>query len=333
MIRNIFSIPVHEKPEVVIDQIMNYKYYNQGCGIVLHLSKNFQYTGSQYNENTFFEVLEHLDNVFINPRHVRTGFGDIIQAHLSNFEYVCSVTDFEYFSLGASNDLFIKEGLNDFMVEWKAGLKIIPVDIDVTWMAAYKAKSDTDLLNMLASLNGTVNDIKRSQVEGAFFDKKLFSQIANIVNNSYDFNDINENQLYAREEVYFPTIVQFLISDKEIYTDNYTYNATNSASWTIYLDDIDRIITSKNNYFCIKRISRDINNPIRSYVRDYLGEYTNKVQVYISGVKKISCEEIMLYEKKQKIIDSKGAIIEIFKKLIKKNKFIRDYIGKTKKKP
>lgn len=35
MIPIVFSISIHEKLEVMLDQIVNYKFFNSKCGIVL----------------------------------------------------------------------------------------------------------------------------------------------------------------------------------------------------------------------------------------------------------------------------------------------------------
>lgn len=106
----IFSIPVHEKYEVILDQCLNFHFFNPNSGIVLHFSKGFNAQSSQIDKNTFDKAIEKLDYVFINPYSVRTGWYDIIQAHISNFEFILKNNiDFDYFSLCASNELFLEK--------------------------------------------------------------------------------------------------------------------------------------------------------------------------------------------------------------------------------
>ena len=104
----VFSIPIHEKLEVVIDQIINFFYFNQNCAIVFHISQGFNYKQSGLSLEEFKERIAQIGNVYINPESVRTGRDDIIQAHLSNFKFVYSFLEFDFFSLCASNELLLK---------------------------------------------------------------------------------------------------------------------------------------------------------------------------------------------------------------------------------
>ncbi|MBR1858812.1 MAG: hypothetical protein IJ797_04885, partial [Selenomonadaceae bacterium] len=108
MINIMISIPVHEKTEVVIDQIVNYKHFCPNCGIVLHISKSFDYENSFHTEREFHSILGMFENVFINPHHLDTSYADIVHTHVSNFDYISQLIDFEYFALGSSNDLFVR---------------------------------------------------------------------------------------------------------------------------------------------------------------------------------------------------------------------------------
>lgn len=83
MINNIISIPVHERAEVVIDQICNYKLFCPDCGIVLHISNGFNWKDSLFNEKDFLSVLSTFENVFVNPTRLDTAFADIVHTHVS----------------------------------------------------------------------------------------------------------------------------------------------------------------------------------------------------------------------------------------------------------
>lgn len=54
----LFSNPVHEKLEVVLDQIANIFTLNDDCGIVLHFSPVFDYSHSAIDKNTFIKKIE-----------------------------------------------------------------------------------------------------------------------------------------------------------------------------------------------------------------------------------------------------------------------------------
>lgn len=55
--RIIFSIPVHEKLEVVLDQLANILTLNPKCGVVLHLSPVFDYQKSRISLPDFMKKI------------------------------------------------------------------------------------------------------------------------------------------------------------------------------------------------------------------------------------------------------------------------------------
>ena len=52
-----FSIPVHECPEIIIDQIINYKFYNPDCGFILHISKTADLKWDNISEKDFMRIV------------------------------------------------------------------------------------------------------------------------------------------------------------------------------------------------------------------------------------------------------------------------------------
>ncbi|WP_295095950.1 hypothetical protein, partial [Ruminococcus sp.] len=125
----VFSIPIHEKFEVVLDQIINFFHFNPDCAIVYHISQGFNYKTSQLSKEEFVKAIDIIGNVYINPESVRTGGADIIQAHLSNFKYIASVVDFVFFSMCSSNELFIKAGLTGFVNDHDCGIEFLDVTL------------------------------------------------------------------------------------------------------------------------------------------------------------------------------------------------------------
>lgn len=119
----VFSIPVHEKLDVVLDQIYNINFFNKNCAVVLHISQTFNYEGSLLTREKFDKIVAQLGNVYINPDSLRTGAFDIIQAHISNFYYMNQTEDFLYFSMLSSNELFIKPGLFSHISDYDCGIE------------------------------------------------------------------------------------------------------------------------------------------------------------------------------------------------------------------
>lgn len=116
------------------------------------------------------------------------------------------------------------------------------------------------------------NKIIGSQVEGTSFKKDLFENVVNIINKRYDFNKMEE--AYAREEVYFPTIIWGLkengrnirVGLKKMFTwipwkRKYTMN--------VRIHEIDKLkkIKEAHTFYAVKRVPRELNDNIRIYIR------------------------------------------------------------------
>lgn len=271
MIKLMFSIPIHERLEVVVDQILNIKTLNNNCGIVLHLSLGYNDKNSSLSLVDFNAIVDKLDNVWINTTRVRTGNYDIIQAHLVNFEYISNI-EFEFFCMCASNELFVRPDLYDRIYTYDCGLDYNSVTNNVNWVAGKYAKKDESLLAMMKEVG--VDDIVGSQIEGTFYTKSLYEQIANIINRHYDYKVMTV--AYAREEVYFSTVFWGLNQKKK-----YAVFKKGMFAWcpwqrqftmNVRLKEVNRIINSKEScLYSVKRVERRLNDCIRAYVRQKYG--------------------------------------------------------------
>lgn len=198
----VVSIPVHEEPDVVKNQIENFKKYIKDVIIVLHVSKSFF-------ENYSVDKIGTYPSVYINPTHLDTKWASIIQTHLSNFRYICTQLDFDYFVLHASNDMYIRAGFNEYISHFDAGFNIRKViNRNSHWWPGNLALKDTQLKQAMNACGQTM--IIASQVESSFYKKSLMKQIADIIEIYYD--PTVENLVYPREEVYFSTIASKLVS-------------------------------------------------------------------------------------------------------------------------
>ncbi len=299
MYKIVFSIPVHESPESVIDQIVNYNTFNDNCAIVLHMSKTFSYKDSSYTEDSFMSALDSFGNVFINPNHLRTGYADIIQTHMSNFQHACNVTDFEYFSIGASNDLFVRKGLYEFISDYDAGFSRKHKYTDKEWMWNPQLTTDHVIDSLLEKYQTIPANVIICQIEGCFYKKDLFSKIIDDINEFYDFEDYDfkgkdRDKVYPREEVYFSTVAEIMSKSYKIYYDSYAYVAFEIRISHIPLVSSIRKYAAKDSHiFNVKRFNRKLNDPFRAYVRDNIGHYYDQVRQYNPGTKK--CNYIHLY--------------------------------------
>lgn len=262
-----FSIPVHERLEVLVDQLLNFKHFNPNSGFVIHFSKEFDYNNSLLTKNDFLSIVNKFNNVYINPNSLRTGFGDIIQAHLSNFVCVKNV-DFIYFAICASNELFIKPGVYKYMKKADCGVMQNILN-DRKWAHGEFVDKDIDFSNYLLTKN--VSTVMLTRPEGQFYKKALFEKVEYEINSFYNYKKIDA--LYPREEVYFPTIIANLSSEDRLRISSpFNYSAYHFTHlWDVTKNEVDRLISSENEYYSVKRVDRKINDCVRAYIRDSNG--------------------------------------------------------------
>lgn len=270
----LFSIPVHEKPEVVIDQVLNFQHFNPGCGIVLHISQAFDFSKSVMDRETFVQKLTALGNVFVNPESLRTGLQDMIQAHIANYRYMRSVCDFDKFCLCASNDMFYKAGLAEHIRPYACGedpLVIAPEEGKgdrpfFRYYYTWKALQDECLKNELAKME--TDTIWFSHIEGSYYSKDLFEELANQIEAFYDYRKMEMK--YPREEVYFSTC--YMNTDKRerypLCPDGvFTFVPWSRDGFWVWESDLHKLEKNPGGYFCVKRVARELNVYLRKYLR------------------------------------------------------------------
>lgn len=271
----VFSIPVHEKPEVIIDQIINFKHFNENAAFVLHFSKSFSYKESHYDENSFLEVLQRIGDVYVNPNRLRTGWGDIIQTHVSNFLFVASQIDFEYFALASSNEMFVKKGLYEKIHECDYGCSNQTLASNTEW-PHYEAATHDESLKRIMDEVGSSGAIC-SWVEGTFYKKDIFRRMCGVINDCYYYE--KEKVLYPREEIYFSTIARALFPNSKSAIGTYCKMRWDRELY-MPLGTVKKVLKG-NDYFSIKRVDRDYSDPLREIVRFDIGKYSDEEKPYI----------------------------------------------------
>lgn len=233
------------------------------------------------------------DQVFINSESVRTGWFDIIQAHLANFKYISSLIDFEYFSLIASNELFIRKGLYDKIKFFDCGLGGVKFyGADSTKRGAKLANKDKALLSILEDLGG--DTIYWSQIEGTYYKKSIFQQMVKIIEKRFYYEEIDE--LYEREEIYFPTVLRNLSKTQPINISEggvYTFVPWGRATLTTHLSEVKSFLAEPSCcYYSVKRVGRTLNDFVRMYIRQHCSYY-RELTHYVKGVEHM--DEVKLF--------------------------------------
>ena len=308
----LFSIPVHEKPEVVLNQIENFKYFNPNCIVVLHVSLGM----SVADYNRLEALLEDLDFVYINPTRLQTGWADgtLFKAHLETMRFaIREGIAFSHFCLHASNEMFVKTGLEDWVNGYDAGFdQVNEGKNNPVYQQIDHFKKDIFSSRILRR-NG-LERVLGSQVEGTFYSRELVELIIErLAGHSlgelgrfFSLGEMSSGILrskvfritevvlrrlgfakritpFCKEEVYFPTLVGDLLGERMTRKMSYCFinwhtNLTikeNEIDW-IRQNNIEALHESKNfrttthlgafNYFTVKRVDRDISNPVRQYI-------------------------------------------------------------------
>lgn len=231
------SIPVHEEPLVVINQIQNIKKYVPNAVIVIHISIEFTVCGE------LKKFIASEKNVFLNPQRLSCCWGNIIDAHISNFEYIKQVADFDYFMFHASNDMYILPGVENYISQYDVGFHVHKIIKKTRWWPSACALEDS-VLEEIVKLSGA-ECIVATQIESSFYKKEIFEKIVQVIQKSR--KKVHEKGLpeyqknYTREEVYFSTIAYKLLQDSNDMKRGYptTYSEVH---------DFDRILWRKQ-YF------------------------------------------------------------------------------------
>jgi hypothetical protein len=323
----VFSIPIHERFEVVVDQILNFFHYNPNCAIVFHVSQGFNYKGSALTKDEFTSIINEIGNVYINPETVRTGRDDIIQAHLSNFKYISSKADFMFFSLCASNELFIKEGLYNHIREYDCGVELLDIEKkeNENWFSGIRALGDYELRQYLC--NNGLYKFYGSHVEGSYYKKELFNSIVKGIESFYDYKKMR--YAYPREEVYFTSVMKVIDSHKK-----QNVNLNKLFSWSrweemkalkVWAWDVNRLIYD-SDVFSVKRVDRFLNANLRIYIRQMSGlvrdeakyldnvKEKNKYLIYLSDINDYCLETIKSWARK--IVDIKDHLTGFYDHVI-----------------
>ena len=266
----LFSIPVHERPEVVLDQINNFLHFNPDCCIVLHISSEFRFDSDYISEEDFFRAFGDIDRVYVNPNRLRSGLEDIIQCHISNFRYAYENIEFEYIVFASSNELFFRSGLLDDISQYDCGPgNRILVNDDTNWIQEKHIIGDKEFIEALKKWG--ISHIFSGQFEGSFMRRDMMLKISDKIESFYDHRSMTVK--YAREEVFFHTFIAAFYQEAHVRRDNTTYMDWSNDLRVCVADVINRLHVNDEKY-SIKRVPRYINDEVRAFLREYVGCYT-----------------------------------------------------------
>lgn len=278
----VYSLPVHERVDVVINTIENIKKYSPSACIVLHVNPEF----------IDFDCAEFAkyDCVYINPERHSFSWGEsLLNIHHSNYRYAKSVIEeFTHICLFASNQMFICHGFESHVRYYASGVQILPLP---SW---YKDSLIKNELFTAFMKKANLRRIYKGHWEGAFFTSDLFEKIDAEIS---DFFLVDGLAMHLEEFVYPMLVAKHgkgsQIASPGCYMDIGLHRGllplnielidaiiTRSKNLKLSgpiraskLDNLMRILSGKtqiyrniNDLFMVKRVARDMRDPFRQYI-------------------------------------------------------------------
>jgi hypothetical protein len=255
------SLPVHEQPAVIFDQVENLRsFFGPDTLVVLHLSRSLGVDPAD-----LAPLLP--DGVHVNPRSHATEWGDIAHLHFDNLRYAYDELDpFDHVLLNASNDLYVRRGAPERIASAQWASHRNALTPDYPWAQAAPAHRDAMLAAILADL-GDDATIFGSQVEGTFFAADLFREMLERIERRFRRG---EGEHYAREEIYFPTLAAHLCpetpADPLIYVADFCNGPAVSPAVIFGLAD-GTFAHGAGTHYGVKRVARRLHDPNRQLIR------------------------------------------------------------------
>jgi len=271
----LFSLPIHENNENVRDTIANVQKYNPGCWVVLHVSAAF---------SDFDRSIKEIPRVLMNrvrfhTKHSQTSH---VPLHFTNYQFaVDHGVDFDYVVILHTSEMYIKFGAENYIKNYEYSLWFDQEHQprSSSWPPMYLSKQNR-VFRELFDANNSYNYLG-NLIEGNFWHRNLFESMVQWSKQHYSILDMGWN--YASEECYLPTLAHHLSKTKNFGRPiNAFHHREHYINDPIDVEDIrankdivfwqtnnwvyNKVPASSLNTYSIKRINRDINDPIRRYI-------------------------------------------------------------------
>jgi chondroitin synthase len=272
----VFSITVHECYLAVADLIKNIKFFNPQCGVVIHVNSS---CGGLFDDikSRIIEQPEY-ENVFLNTSRFDTSKSSfsLHRAHISNYKYLLGLgVNFEYFVLEASNSLYVRFGAYDYMRSFDLGIG--RGAINQYWKDAILKHNV--LQEFVFKTTGKDKALSEQHLkgchEGSFYSYEIAKKVFKLTE-ELDWISLENNDLptYPTEEIWFQLAVLVLNENRQLRIGNtLTYMPWDRGlEWREeHVDELARGGGLPANKFAIKRVERDVENPIRAKLKSILG--------------------------------------------------------------
>ncbi|MCZ6671465.1 MAG: hypothetical protein O7C75_00860 [Verrucomicrobia bacterium] len=282
----VVSLLVHEQEEVIFDQIRNFKCFVPDVSILLHISSELHRRAPGITQRLSAE-----SGVIVNPVSLETLWADGSQAeaHIANIRYIIgSGMKIDGCIFHASNDLFVREGVIDYLKGQNAACTQREIKKISKWYWSQHVNRDKSL-HFLASKLGTKP--VWSEIEGSFYSTEVLAHVLKVLDDYSGtlmekglrrlpsfirrrrrIRNAFKGVFYPREETLFPTLAKPFI-EKRVGPYCLLKLDTNDP---VTITDVDRMREGKfdststvpRKFFVLKRINRQLNDPVRCYIRN-----------------------------------------------------------------
>ena len=244
----VYSITCHEDPASLLDLIKNIKYFNKDLKICIIVHAN------HYMFKQLQGKIEHL-----NPIHYdKTVFTiDLFKAHIENYDYcIKNEIDMKYFIPLASNCYFHKFVKLEYLDELiNQSPPPTPIKEKINWHWSFI------LLNKKINMN--IEELYSSAHEGVILSKKTGLNISEHCKKYDIFNNVEKNttfEEYLYASLYSKFTGKTIQTLCKVFWDEPNYTPT-----------LTQIINCEAP--CVKRVSRNYNDPVRIYFRNLTNNY------------------------------------------------------------
>lgn len=290
----LISLLAHENLDVILDQIGNFRKFAPDSGVVIHLSRQFTEAVPDA-----LGVLSKLERLWVNPCPFYTGTGMVLKCHISNFLHAQrEQVNFSHFSLHASNDLFVRPGVEEYIRRKNYGFFLhdpFHGSNFVNWRKSFR--QDRAYRKMMLASGSPVTRYA-SQVEGTFYPREDFAEFANLFMRfvwrevGWPLNYVHGSNLYLvrqleriqRNPRYRRFVEPYFYTKEEFYPPNFFHARCNEPgtpycymNWAeglkITRSEIEAIrggTIPGGGYealFAVKRVNRSVDDPLRSLIQ------------------------------------------------------------------
>jgi hypothetical protein len=260
-VKILFSIPVHENNLVIEDLIQNIQKYVKHPIIIFHVNGSF----------TDFDVTipQRYSNVYVNPtRFNHAKYTSMLGIIASNF-YFSEQFDYDYHCIFHSNMMFIKQGIENYYKGSDSSY--------YSWNMKDAQRvnimvQNTDILSLISK-----EEILNNFAEGTHCRKEIFKSLIEWIKPYDNFMTWPQGCI---EEVVIPTLCYALSDDTKMIRSAMALCANagdyeggpsiNKVKEFLVKDNHsanqEGEMLNTNNVFFIKRVRRDINDPLRQFI-------------------------------------------------------------------